>query len=66
MVDTREREKGWYIGSSFSLLWLAGRMHSKRVEKALVAISLGRDMSAQIWITSDPCAWSERSFSWQL
>lgn len=41
-------------------------MHSKGMEKALVAPSWGRDTSAQIWITSDPCPLSERSFSCQL
>lgn len=66
MVDTRVRGKGWYNGSSFSLLWLGGGMHSEGMEKALVAPSWGRDVSAQIWITLHPCAWSERSFSWQL
>lgn len=56
MVDTRERGNGWCNGSSFSLLWLGGGMDNKGMEKALVGPSWGRDMSTQIWITSDSSA----------
>lgn len=67
MVHSRERGNGWCNGDSFSLLWVGCRMDNKGMEKSLMGPSWGRDMSAQIWITSIPVQMcSVREVTWQL
>lgn len=67
MVHSRERGNGWCSGGSFYILWIGCRMDSKGMEKSLMGPSWGRDMSAQVQITSTPvqmCLF--REVTWQL